>query len=62
MNGCIFKRKLPSGAITWGYSIDAGKDENGKRKRIFKAGFETKTAAGTALRHLLNQKDVRRLH
>lgn len=27
MTGCIFKRKLPSGSTTWGYSIDVGKDE-----------------------------------
>ncbi len=57
MNGCVFKRKLPSGSITWGYSIDAGKDENGKRKQIFKSGFGTKNAAGTALRQRLNEKD-----
>jgi hypothetical protein len=31
MNGCVFKRKLPSGAITWGYSIDAGIGPDGKR-------------------------------
>jgi integrase len=57
MNGCVFKRTLPSGRITWGYSIDAGKDENDRRKQIFKSGFATKGAAGTALRHVLNQKD-----
>jgi integrase len=57
MNGCVFKRKLPSGSITWGYSIDAGRDENGKRKQIFKSGFGTKSAACTALRQRLNEKD-----
>jgi integrase len=57
MNGCVFKRTLPSGSITWGYSIDAGKDENGRRKQIFKSGFARKSDAGTALRQKLNQKD-----
>ena len=57
MNGCTFKRTLPSGRITWGYSIDAGKDENGKRKQIFKSGFERKKDADDALRQKLNEKD-----
>jgi integrase len=57
VNGCVFKRALPSGSITWGYSIDAGKDENGKRKQIFKSGFARKGDAQTALRQKLNQKD-----
>jgi hypothetical protein len=39
MNGCVVKRTLPSGRITWGYSIDVGKDEGGRRKQIFKSGF-----------------------
>jgi integrase len=57
MNGCTFKRTLPSGRITWGYSIDAGKDENGKRKQIFKSGFERKKDADDALCQKLNEKD-----
>jgi integrase len=57
MNGCVFKRVLPSGRVTWGYSIDAGADENGKRKQIFKSGFAKKGDADTALRRLLNEKD-----
>jgi integrase len=57
MNGCTFKRALPSGRITWGYSIDAGKNENGKRKQIFKSGFERKKDADDALRLKLNEKD-----
>jgi integrase len=57
MNGCIFKRKLPSGSTTWGYSIDAGKDESGKRVQIFKSGFERKIDADAALRMKLNEKD-----
>jgi integrase len=57
MNGCIFKRKLPSGTVTWGYVIDAGKDTDGKRKQIQKTGFARKTDADTALRQRLNEKD-----
>jgi integrase len=57
MNGCVFKRKLPSGRVTWGYSIDAGKDANGKRQQIFKSGFDRKSDADSALRKLLNEKD-----
>lgn len=58
MNGCVFKRKLPSGVITWGYSIDAGKDEDGKRKQIFKSGFAREKDAAKALREKLNEKDA----
>jgi len=58
MIGTIFKRKLPSGRITWGYSIDLGKDATGKRIRPQKIGFERKSDAETALRHKLNQKDA----
>jgi integrase len=57
MNGCTFKRTLPSGRITWGYSIDAGKDEKGDRKRVFKSGFDRKKDADDALRQKLNEKD-----
>jgi integrase len=56
MKGCTFKRRLPSGSITWGYSIDAGKDEHGKRKQIFKSGFARKCDADDALRTILNEK------
>jgi len=57
VKGCTFKRKLPSGKITWGYSIDAGQDANGKRQRIFKSGFTLKGKAEDALREKLNEKD-----
>ena len=57
MNGRTFKRTLPSGRVTWGYSIDAGQDKDGKRKRIFKSGFDRKGDADTALRQKLNQRD-----
>ncbi len=56
MNGTVFKRTLPSGSITWGYSVDAGRDEQGHRKRIFKSGFARKSDAETAFRQVLNQK------
>lgn len=58
MKGCTFKRTLPSGSITWGYSIDIGRDESGKRKQIFKSGYKTKGEADTALRNKLNEKDA----
>jgi hypothetical protein len=58
MKGCTFKkRELPSGAITWGYSVDAGKDENGYRKQIFKKGFARKADADAALSQKLKEKD-----
>src|SRR5580698_11376012 len=57
MTGCTFKRKLPSGAITWGYSIDVGKDQSGRRKQIFKNGFRLEREAVDALRRKLNEKD-----
>jgi hypothetical protein len=50
MNGSIFKRRLPSGTITWVYKFDAGRDQNGKRLYSFKSGFETKGAASEAMR------------
>lgn len=58
MIGTVFKRKLLSGRITWGYSIDLGKDATGKRIRPQKIGFERKADAETALRLKLNQKDA----
>jgi len=56
MTGCVFKRTLPSGKINWGYSIDAGKDEHGRRKQVFKSGFETKKEAGTALAKIVTEQ------
>jgi len=58
MTGCIFKRRLPSGRVTWGYSIDVGKDANGKRLQDFKSGFAKKGEAEDALRVKLNEKDA----
>ena len=57
MRGCIFKRVLPSGKISWGYSIDAGKDEAGKRERIFKSGFRRQSDAEGELTRLLQEKN-----
>jgi integrase len=57
MKGCTFKRTLPSGAVTWGYSIDIGRDATGKRKQIFKSGFRLEREAVDALRRCLNEKD-----
>jgi integrase len=56
VNGCVFKRKLPSGKITWGYSIDAGRGEDGKRKQLFKSGFRLKGDAERELAKLLAER------
>jgi integrase len=45
MTGTVYKRMLPSGAVTWAYSIYLGKDEQGKQIRKFKGGFATKREA-----------------
>jgi integrase len=58
MKGCTFKRTLPSGAVTWGYSLEAGRDQNGKRKQVFKSGFETKDAADKELIEKLTEKNA----
>ena len=57
MTGCVFKRRLPSGKISWGYIVDAGRDENGKRKQIFKSGFAKKGEADDELLKLLNERN-----
>ena len=57
MTGCVFKRKLASGKTTWGYSIDVGRDADGKRRRKFKSGFARKGDAAAALRDELNKLD-----
>jgi integrase len=58
MKGCVFKRRLPSGSISWGYSIDVGGDEKGKRRQLFKSGFARRGEAEDALRKILNEKDA----
>jgi integrase len=57
MTRCTFKRVLPSGRISWGYVVDAGKDENGKRKQIFKSGFGRKLEADIELAKLVNDRN-----
>lgn len=58
MKGCVFKRKLPSGKVTWGYSLDHGKGADGKRKQQFKSGFSFQREAADALKKLLKEKDA----
>src|SRR5271166_2143309 len=55
MKGTTYKRKLPSGRITWCLGIDVGKDENGKRKRIFKSGFRREGDAEDELNRLMQE-------
>lgn len=31
MNGCVFKRKLPSGRITWNYAMTPARTKFNKR-------------------------------
>jgi integrase len=49
MTGTIIKTKLKSGRISWGYIVDAGHDENGKRRQVMRKGFATKREADDAL-------------
>jgi integrase len=49
MTGTIVKTKLKSGRISWGYIVDAGHDENGKRRQVMRKGFATKREADDAL-------------
>jgi integrase len=57
MTGCVFKRKLPSGKICWGYIVDAGRDESGKRKQVTKTGFARKGDADNALAKILHERN-----
>lgn len=57
MKGTTYKRRLPSGAISWCLGIDLGRDRNGKRKRIFKSGFRREDDAQKELRKLLQKLD-----
>ncbi len=57
MTGCIFKRRLRSGA-SWGYSISAGRDSAGRRIQIFKSGFATKGSASEAMRSALAEHEA----
>jgi integrase len=55
VKGCVYKRTSASGAITWAYSIDAGKDESGKRVRQFHGGYERKKDAEAELARILQE-------
>ncbi len=55
MKGTTYKRKLPSGRISWCLGIDLGRDQNGKRKRIFKSGFRRQGDADDELRRILQE-------
>ena len=57
MKGTTYKRKLPSGRISWCLGIDLGRDRNGKRKRIFKSGFRRECDAQDELRRILQEFD-----
>ena len=57
MTGCTFKRKLPSGRVVWGFSIDAGKDDAGRRKRIYRSGYKFQRDAEAALRRVAQEHD-----
>jgi integrase len=58
MKGTTYKRKLPSGKITWCLGIDVGKDENGKRKRIFKSGFRREGDAENERTRLMQEMNA----
>ena len=55
MKGTTYKRKLPSGHVSWCLGIDLGKDPSGKRQRIFKSGFRRQGDADEELRRLLQE-------
>ncbi len=56
MKGCTFKRELPSGRVVWGYIIDVGRDENGKRIQMQKTRL--RSPGGSRRRgKKLNEKD-----
>lgn len=55
MKGTTYKRKLPSGRISWCLGIDLGKGPDGKRQRIFKSGFRRQADADDELRRILHE-------
>jgi integrase len=57
MKGTVYKRILPSGTVKWAVSVDAGRDENGKRKRIFKGGFAREKDADIELGKILGERN-----
>lgn len=57
MKGTITKRISTSGTTTWGFGIDAGKDENGKRLRIWRTNFTRRKDAEAELTRLLQERE-----
>jgi integrase len=56
MTGTVYKRNYKSGGVAWGYQLDAGLDENGKRIRISRGGFRRQADAGRELARLIQEK------
>ena len=57
MRGTILRYKPRRGKRTFGYSFDAGGDENGKRIRRVKRGFRTEAEAQEALRRAIEEHE-----
>jgi integrase len=57
MKGTITKRISTSGTTTWGFGIDAGKDENGRRLRIWRTNFTRRKDAEAELTRLLQERE-----
>lgn len=56
MKGSIFKRTYRSGRSVWCFELDAGEDENGRRIRISRAGFDREADADAELTRLKQEK------
>jgi integrase len=50
---------LPSGKISWGYSLDHGKGADGKRKQEFKSGYRRQSEAEDATPEASQRKRCR---
>jgi hypothetical protein len=55
MKGTTYKRKLPSGHISWCLGIDLRRDQAGERQRIFRGGFRRLGDANDELRRILQE-------
>src|SRR5262245_40458987 len=49
MKGTVFKSTSSNGRITWRFQITAGRDENGKRRRVSESGFRLEREATEAM-------------